>query len=62
MRQDSPHLENRDDHEARALSDSADPQFILNALKDAHKPTWLFTFLSRFLAIVGVLMRKRQPA
>jgi hypothetical protein len=27
MRQDSPHLENRDDHEAQALSGSADPQF-----------------------------------
>jgi uncharacterized membrane protein len=38
MRQDSPHLENRDDHEAQALSGSADPQFILNALKDAHEP------------------------
>ena len=37
MRQDSPHLTNRSDHEVQALSDAADPQFILNALKDAHK-------------------------
>lgn len=38
MRQDSPHLANRSDHEAQAMSDSADPRFILDALKDAHKP------------------------
>ncbi len=37
MRQDSPHLANHSDHEAQAMSASADPQFILNALKDAHK-------------------------
>jgi uncharacterized membrane protein len=37
MRQDSPHLANRSDHEVQVMSASADPQFILNALKDAHK-------------------------
>jgi uncharacterized membrane protein len=37
MRQDSPHLANRSDHEIQVMSASADPQFILNALKDAHK-------------------------
>ncbi len=37
MRQDSPHLANRSDYEAQVMSASADPQFILNALKDAHK-------------------------
>lgn len=38
MRQDSPHLANRSDHVAQAMSDSADPRFILDALKDAHEP------------------------
>jgi uncharacterized membrane protein len=37
MRQDSPHLADRSDQEAQAMSAPADPQFILNALKDAHK-------------------------
>ena len=37
MRQDSPHLADRSDHEAQVMSASADPKFILNALKDAHK-------------------------
>jgi uncharacterized membrane protein len=38
MRRDSPHLASRSDHEAQAMSDSADPRFILDALKDAHEP------------------------
>jgi uncharacterized membrane protein len=37
MRQDSPHLGDRADNEAQVMSDSADPHFILDALKDAHK-------------------------
>jgi uncharacterized membrane protein len=37
MLHDSPHLANRSDHEAQAMADAADPHFVLDALKDAHK-------------------------
>jgi uncharacterized membrane protein len=37
MRRDSPHLANHADNQAQVMSDTADPDFILNALKDAHK-------------------------
>lgn len=37
MRRDDPSLRNRDDAEAQALSVPADPQHVLDAIKDAHE-------------------------
>lgn len=37
MRRDSPHLANRMDHEAHAMSTSADPQAVLNAIRTTHQ-------------------------
>jgi uncharacterized membrane protein len=37
MRNDSPHLVNRDDQEAQLMSASADPQSILTAIRSAQK-------------------------
>jgi uncharacterized membrane protein len=37
MRRDDPSLRNRHDPEAQALSISADPQHLLDAIKDAHE-------------------------
>ena len=36
MRRDSPHLVNRTDHEAQAMSTPADPQSVLDALRETH--------------------------
>lgn len=37
MRRDDPHLVDRVDHEAEAMSMPADPQAVLDALKDSHE-------------------------
>lgn len=37
MRRDSPHLTDRLDHEAHAMSASADPQAVLDAIKNIHR-------------------------
>ena len=36
MRCDDPSLANRVDHEAAAMSVAADPQAVLDAIKDSH--------------------------
>jgi hypothetical protein len=36
-RRDSPHLIDRLDHEAPAMSASADPQAVLDAIKNIHR-------------------------
>jgi hypothetical protein len=36
MRRDDPSLANRVDHEAAAMSTPADPQAVLDAIKDSH--------------------------
>ena len=37
MRRDDPSLRNRVDHEAAAMSMPADPQAVLDAIKDSHE-------------------------
>jgi len=37
MRRDDPNLRNRVDHEAAAMSMPADPQAVLDAIKDSHE-------------------------
>lgn len=37
MRRDDPSLRNRVDHEAAAMSTPADPQAVLDAIKDSHE-------------------------
>ena len=37
MRRDDPSLHNRVDHEAAAMSLLADPQAVLDAIKDSHE-------------------------
>ena len=37
MRRDDPSLKNRVDHEAAAMSTPADPQAVLDAIKDSHE-------------------------
>lgn len=39
LRRDSPHLRDRVDHEALALSAPADPEAVLEAIKGAHDVT-----------------------
>jgi uncharacterized membrane protein len=36
LRRDSPHLPSRDDDEARAMAKPADPQSVLDAVRDTH--------------------------
>jgi uncharacterized membrane protein len=37
IRRDSPHLDDRDDHEAGAMAKSADPHKVLDAIKETHE-------------------------
>ena len=37
MRRDDPSLANRVDHEAAAMATPADPQAVLDAIKDSHE-------------------------
>lgn len=41
MRRDDPSLRNRVDHEAAAMSAPADPQAVLDAIKDSHEEVTL---------------------
>ncbi len=41
MRRDDPSLRNRVDHEAAAMSTPADPQAVLDAIKDSHEEVML---------------------
>jgi len=41
LRRDDPSLSNRVDHEATAMSTPADPQAVLNAIKDSHEDVLL---------------------
>ncbi len=41
MRRDDPNLRNRVDHEAAAMSTPADPQAVLDAIKDSHEEVML---------------------
>lgn len=37
LRRDHPAIHDRDDHDARAMSTPADPQAVLDAIKDSHE-------------------------
>jgi uncharacterized membrane protein len=39
FRRDSPHIHDRVDHEAEKLAQPADPQSVLDAIKDTRRPT-----------------------
>ncbi len=44
MRRDDPSLRNRIDHEAAAMSTPADPQAVLDAIKDSHEDVVLANY------------------